>query len=51
MKMIANKQCRLITGGSGLLGPADPFSVGRKSQQSMLIANSSSGQVKPEQKP
>ncbi|KZN68572.1 hypothetical protein N478_15515 [Pseudoalteromonas luteoviolacea S4060-1] len=26
MKMIAKKQCRLILGGSGLLGPADPFS-------------------------
>ncbi|MCF2857321.1 hypothetical protein L1286_07560 [Pseudoalteromonas sp. SMS1] len=26
MKMIAKKQCRLIVGGSGLLGPADPFS-------------------------
>ncbi|MBQ4838373.1 MULTISPECIES: hypothetical protein [Pseudoalteromonas] len=51
MKMIANKQCRLITGGSGLLGPADPFSEERNSQREALVANNKAGQKKPSQYP
>ncbi|MDK1289483.1 hypothetical protein [Pseudoalteromonas umbrosa] len=47
MKMIANKQCRLIVGGSGLLGPADPFSEGRKIRQVMLVIDSNHRAASP----
>ncbi|KZN51476.1 hypothetical protein [Pseudoalteromonas luteoviolacea] len=47
MKMIANKQCRLIAGGSGLLGPADPFSEGRKTRQEKLVVHSNHRAASP----